>query len=458
MSLNRLSEKNINVPHIRRIDPVAIEDMGMFDRLRLSMAGQVYVRHFKKYRTARLLVGWSWEYVYHLVNSVIRVLSLLRRRIYVLEAYEDRFSEVGIMPATYVSSRQVEISIPSIFPDVKKNEIGVPETSFFFPNIELHAFARSIVAGGTNMILNDEVILHHGLYDFLRDKTSEELHNRLAIKPRQGKACWLIKDPKPVRIETAASFVDACAGNYAHWLTEVLPRIALFCQDERFYKVPLIINDGLHKNIMESLFIVTGADREIIALPAGRCLEVEHLYVVSPTGYIPFGRRSKKITDHPHGVFSPDALDALVSKIKASFVCGDSSPKRILIRRNSGVRQVTNFDDIENLLVNKGFVVIEPEKLNFYEQVCLFSQADIVVGATGAALANLIFCKQSVRLVVLMSKHESMPYWYWLNMACTIECNISYVIGEIVSPINRGIHGDFYVAPEDVESAVDFHE
>lgn len=65
-------------------------------------------------------------------------------------------------------------------------------------------------------------------------------------------------DRKPEHISSAASFIDSCADNYAHRLTEVLPRIAAFCSSDKYRDVPLLVDAGLHENIITSLKIVAG--------------------------------------------------------------------------------------------------------------------------------------------------------------------------------------------------------
>ena len=89
---------------------------------------------------------------------------------------------------------------------------------------------------------------------------------------------------EPERVESAAVFVDACAPNYAHWLTEVLPRVALFCREERYAGIPLVVNDGLHRNLVESLRMITRGTRRIIMLPIGRAIVVSELFLTSVAG------------------------------------------------------------------------------------------------------------------------------------------------------------------------------
>jgi capsular polysaccharide biosynthesis protein len=337
--------------------------------------------------------------------------------------------------------------MPKVFPTCDQSYLISPHNNYTFPEIFVATLKNAMVYGGTNLILVDDKVIGHDAYDFERDYTSEELHGRTLIDPRSWRIRWLLHDKVPETIPVAATFVDACASNYAHWLTEVLPRIAMFCAQEQFNAIPIVVNDGLHKNIMESLFLVAGTEREIITLPIGRALQIDMLYLTSVAGYVPFDRRNNKLSDHSHGIFSPTAFDLIRQQI-TSFtekLPGCASPEKIYLRRNSGMRKVINSEALENLLVEQGFVIVEPEKLSFIEQVQLFRNTKKIVAATGAALSNAIFCKPGVQIGVLMAKHENMIYGYWSNMLHPLGVSVSYVLGDIIDNSTRGIHADFII-------------
>lgn len=453
-----MTSHTILTPAIRHIEPASGAGKSVIDRLKNSIIGKCYMGYFKKYRYIRSTIRWLWEHGYPLINRFLFYIGIMCgvSESYPLKNYSKYIDLILAEKHLYKKTQLVNTPLPMVFPVSAAQCFGRSNKKYDFPDIFISVIPASIVGGGTNFILSNEIIFHHELFDFNRDKTSEELHGRVLISSRSKRGYWRINDSSPVLLDKAATFLDACASNYAHWLTEVLPRIVLFCEDARFLNVPIIVNEGLHKNIMESLYIVAGQKREIIALPFGRCLKVEDLYVVSPTGYIPFGVRSMKKSNNPHGVFSPHALTKLVTKVQDFIGNGDACPpKKILIRRKTGIRSLANYIEIEKLLMDRGFVIIEPEKLNFSEQARVFSQADIVVGATGAALVNLMFCKPDTKIIILMAQHAHMPYWYWQNIACAVKCRTTYVLGNTIKSTGLGIHADFNVDAKDVIAAVD---
>ncbi|MBB3967275.1 glycosyltransferase family 61 protein [Rhizobium metallidurans] len=261
-------------------------------------------------------------------------------------------------------------------------------------------------------------------------------------------------------MDVAASFVDACAPNYAHWLTEVLPRLALYCAETKFKDVPIVINAGLHRNIIDSLSYFVSPDRAIIALSVGRALEISELHATSVAGYVPFGRRPQKgpaLLAHSQGRFNPHAFERLRAVVlhKALSESAVPTPEKFYIRRNSGSRRVTNAAELEAALTDRGYTIVEPEKLGFIEQVRLFASAKTIVGSSGAALANLVFAPSSARTHVLIGRYPDTSFWYWQNIASAIGGNVNYVFGEIEGDGGEGIHADFRIEIPSLLKALD---
>jgi len=67
-----------------------------------------------------------------------------------------------------------------------------------------------------------------------------------------------------------------------------------------------------------------------------------------------------------------------------------------------------------------GFTRIEPEKMSVAEQACAFRSARVVVGAHGAALANLAFCCPGTRVIELFSPLYVNPCYRNLSIAARL--------------------------------------
>lgn len=445
---------------VREIAPPTVGSSGenVLSRIRHSFLGQLYLGYLKRYPVVRASAIWLWvngyplfqKYIVVPVSSVRSLLDDRRRnrlRWRELVSQSDYVARNAGQSFRLAAETEVDTPIPLAFPEEDRRYLVSPHERYVFPEIFVAEIAEAMVYGGSNLVLAGEVVLRHDLYDFPRDSTSEELHGRTLIDPKNGRIRLFLHDEAPEHMSCAAVFTDACAPNYAHWLTEVLPRIAMFCAEKRFAKVPLIVDAGLHRNLMESLLLVAGGEREIVCLPIGRAIAVDCSYVTSACGYVPFGRRNTKLAGHSHGVFSPVALKKVrVRLIEAVQQPGGVElPEKIYLRRTSGTRKVTNVAEIEKLLVSRGFAIVEPEKLSFLEQVRLFSNAKVVVGSSGAALANIVFCQPGTKINILISVFVDTSYWYWQNIACATGNTVKYSFGKVLQNGVVNIHSDFQV-------------
>lgn len=433
---------------IRKVEALAGKRPDSFARLRESPLGSFYRKHLRPYAAVRWAVQWIWRhgypiYVNHVATRGQRGHARRWRRLIPLSELvrKKRLGSCRLVAACLVETPQ-----PRVFPADDRACLASPHERYEFPEIFVATLPNARIYGGSNLVLvdGDEVVCHD-LYDFARDYTSEELHGRTLISAKRRRIRWLMNDDQPESVAEAATFVDACAINYAHWLSEVLPRIVLFCAEERFRHVPIVVNDGLHRNIMESLLRVVGPEREIITLAVGRALLVGQLHLTAAAGYVPFGQRNTRLSGHSHGVFSPQALALLRKRLGEPARSADAAhwPARIFIRRGSGARMLANTAEVETLMIARGYTIIQPETLSFMQQVRLFANARIVVSPTGAALANAIFCQPGTQVAVLMAKHQEMIYRYWCDMLTPLGIDVSYVLGELVEGSKLGIHGDF---------------
>lgn len=444
------------VPKVRSIEVRKTSaSSDIVTRLKATRLGAFYVHRLKRYAIIRWVAIQVWRngYPFYVNRVAIRFGNRNTKRwrpLVRLRSLVERRST----PFTRIAAEsKLEMPAPRVIPGRERECLTSSRVHRNFPDIYVAIVSNATVYGGTNLVFTPNQTICHDLYDFDRDYTSEELHGRSLIDPARFRMRWLLHDDEPERVRVGAAFVDACAGNYAHWLTEVLPRIAMFCGWDHSKDIPLVVNAGLHENIMESLYLIAGPDREIFTLPVGRALHVDSLYVTSAVGYVPFGQRDEKAQGHSHGIFSPQAFEKIRNQVVpyAKELSNQAWPEKIYLRRNSGTRQVTNAPELEDLLSANGFVVVESENLSFVEQVQMFNSANEIISPTGAALANAIFCRPGARLGVLMAKHSSMIYRYWLNMLGPLGVNVSYMLCEIERNQHLGLHADFVVDTAHVE-------
>lgn len=418
-------------------------------RIKRSWIGHFYQSHLKQSPLVRRSIFWLWRNAYPIYANHITIHLGTRtaKRWRPLVKLGDYVKTSNFPTIKVFDAERVVTPGPDVFPFVDQAYLVAPHDHYIFPPVYITQIPDAVVYGGSNLVFAHDAVFYHDLYDFERDYTSEELHGRHVIDAKKKRMRLSRHDAVPQKIAVAAAFVDACAPNYAHWMTEVLPRIATFCSVEQFAKIPIIVDDGLHRNIMESLAVVVGTGREIITVPVGRAISVDRLYITSVTGYVPFDRRDAELTGHSHGLFSPLALDLLKKRVLpiAKTIQMQDWPRKVYLRRTSRGRTIINEEELEKVLINHGYVVITPENLGFLQQVALFENAEKIISATGAAIANTIFCKPGARICILIAKHKNMAYWYWINILSSIGIAADHVLGDIKGDPSKGVHGDFHI-------------
>lgn len=430
---------------IRQVE-ARIESPDIISRLKQTWFGRLYKEKLKKFFVIQKLVVWlilkpHWFYRNHIAIYLKREQD---KRWSGLIKLQDFVRENNIQAIRVLDGARVATPAPKVFPTKDQDFLVKPHDYYDFPPIYVAPLNDAIIYGGTNLVFVNDQVIAHDLYDFERDYTSEELHGRHAINVKKHKLRLLRSDNMAERISTGASFIDACAPNYAHWLTEVLPRIAAFCSLKQFSDVPIIVNEGLHKNIMESLMLVVDSGRAVITVPIGRAMHVDTLYVTSACGYTPFEHRNIKGKGVSHGLFSPLAIEMMKSHVPST---PDADyPKKIYLRRTSQARQITNIDALEKIIFQNGYVAVEPEKLSFLQQVALFRNAEHIIGAGGAAFSNMIFASPNVSVTILIGRHSHICYWYWQNIACASNKQVNYVLSPI-HVLSHDLHFDFQINP-----------
>jgi len=95
--------------------------------------------------------------------------------------------------------------------------------------------------------------------------------------------------------------------------------------------------------------------------------------------------------------------------------------KKIYISREDAIfKRISNEKEVTAYLSNKGFETITLSSLTLSEQIQLFRSASIVIGAHGAGLTNIMFCKPHT-LVLEIFKSTGDVY-----KLIASECNLQY--------------------------------
>ena len=200
------------------------------------------------------------------------------------------------------------------------------------------------------------------------------------------------------------SLIQGASGkfNYYHWLFDILPKIKLFSEIYNLKDIDYIYFHKL-KNFQKNTLKILGIlKKKIIFSERYRHIQAENIFCTDHPIYFNgfIETESKKI---PKWIVR--WLRSTFLKHKKKFNCND----KIFIDRSSSPSkhcQFINNEEIKNYLKKRGFKSYKIEKLNFFKEIYLFNKAKIIIGAHGAGLANLAFCKSKTKVIEIRPKNR----------------------------------------------------
>ena len=197
---------------------------------------------------------------------------------------------------------------------------------------------------------------------------------------------------------------DFAHKNIGHFVLDSLTRLHLFAKA------------GIRPENMDHIFCPvppTPLARRLfdrLELPASKCIWLDAATAASPdvlfVATMPGTRRN-----------FPRWLPEFITH---TFPTTASSPTRRLFLSREGYRRTAvNEDAVRRILLAAGFEVYDPAKQQ--DPFRDFAEAAMVVGAHGAALTHLAWCRPETRVLELMPSDHIQPYYYTLSEAAGLD-------------------------------------
>ena len=246
------------------------------------------------------------------------------------------------------------------------------------------------------------------------------------------------------------AFMLGGRANYWHLVSEELP--ALY----RLQKNGITINDFQHLIIHQSRYEFQDQIYDLFDVPKSKFIELsifphlqaDQLFCFSPI-YQPDVEALTGVRDH------------MLSFVKNKPL----ADRRLFIdRESSSSKRIVNQKELMEILAKYDFEIFKPEEHSVLEQIITFRNSNFIIGAHGAALANLMFCKPQTNVIEIRSRFHTgsftAPYvymWYKeLNnlIYSVLPCNI------IESKTLKGrsqMDSDFIIDIQQLERLIRFH-
>ncbi len=334
------------------------------------------------------------------------------------------------------------------------------------PEMGLYEFSNMDVIGGSEMLLTSQQEI---LYDEVALGDTHRFGSKsMAVLPHNyfmpySPAAYqnqvllvftlpkLPKLPKLPTLPCAISLLKDHAGNYYHWVLEVLPRAILALRHTAWQGAPLLIDSPLPKQFIESLRLIA-PDNLLIPIYQGLRVQVEKLYFPAPLSRThDYYGKEPKATDF---LIAPEAVQ-LLRETYLPLIQSSAAKKGKYIyiaRSGGGHRAIRNEVDVIQVMKKHGFTIIFPGEMTFLEQVAMFADADIIVGPTGAGMANIVFAPRECLVLVLAPATRNANYYLFAQLAQHVGQDIIYVEGRAKSRNN--LHSSFEIDTQALRQVV----
>jgi len=259
------------------------------------------------------------------------------------------------------------------------------------------------IIGSSDIIILDEKYVLYDLKFWDKENVFDYTDN--AIQFYKNDFCIIEIKKSLFNIDEAILLSGNYSFNYYHFLFEIIGKFEVLSKLNLDKSIPIIIDSNCLKvpQYVELLSYFNTDNRNIIPVDKEILYQVSTLYHVSCPNIIP--PNFKNITDikSKHNLFYLDSLNFTRNKLlKLTEKENSSNSKRIFIsRKNASGRRIYNEEQVYELLKKFNFSIIYPEDYTLLEQVSLFKNAKLIVGATGAAFTNLLFCANTCKVICL---------------------------------------------------------
>lgn len=191
--------------------------------------------------------------------------------------------------------------------------------------------------------------------------------------------------------------------NYFHWLFDILPKIKIFSKMNNSISAQNLYFPKLHEFQKNILKIMDLNNLKILDSNLYRHVKADKVYVVDHPWYNK-GYILEEVNNMPKWI---------IEWLRETFLNKEeifNSNEKIFIDRSESKFnhcQIINNDEVTKLLKLKGFTKYKVGQLSFEKQIHLFKNAKVIVGAHGAAFANLVFCQPNTKVIEMKPKNHS---------------------------------------------------
>ncbi|MEG1904621.1 MAG: glycosyltransferase family 61 protein [Bacteroidales bacterium] len=313
---------------------------------------------------------------------------------------------------------------------------------YYYRDVKLHGDSDFVIDSKNRCVINDfynELDRRFQIFDGLLYR----LKGKIAILRYDGRR-------EDRHLSDGIMLSGRFSSNYYHQMYELMIRLLLLDKAEIPESVPLIVDEIVFR--VESLTHIfnnlNSSGRKVITIGSKEVIGFDQLYTFSGVNQIPPHTRKIRDIVCTNVVFDLDLTLAMRDRL---LVIGSTRqfPRRIFLTRKNTSHRHFNENEVFSLLQGYGFESVAPEEYSIEDQIALFHNAEVIVGGTGAAFTNLLFCSYGCKVICLKGIVSDNPVFTTVAMGVGVQ--MRYCTDRRVT---KNIHGNFVIEVSSLDSMI----
>lgn len=325
--------------------------------------------------------------------------------------------------------------------EVKPFETSLPDTYW----AEL---TDGTIIGASSVVVSKDGTL---LYDMLAHRKSYEANMTdyglclIGGTPKHIGEYFIYNYLKQDTTELPVAISLACnmSNNYYHFMLQVASRFYLLSMISLDKSIPLVVDECVLRipQMKEVIDALNLEERPIIGIKSNQRFKVNKLYIISEPNIIVPNSCAKGERRTENFAFDRNALNYIFDTLsKRIQPCTEHYPKRIFLSRKGCSKRRCNENELEKVFNQFGFESLKTDNLTIAQQMTLFGNAEHVIGGSGAAFTNLMFCKEGAKATLFLTGRHNVTCFSCLGSAKGLSTYFTYPEKE-----SSEIHVGYYV-------------
>ena len=323
------------------------------------------------------------------------------------------------------------------------------------PSIWLYKFKNACVtSSSSNIISGDNVYLERIQYI---NKNLADYSTGFVFEHNSEKA--IVDKNIDFEVDSGVFLGGNGSWNYYHWLIEILPKIYYYLKAGALNNnITLFVPDDVKRIGSFDKLLTTALSNykfDLKYMQRGRIYRVNNLQTITTASNIVFNCR-KLFSDVNFCYFRKESIEYI--KSIARQILDDTfknssksnSYKRIFLARKANSVREYNQEETLGVLQSFGFQPIFMEDLTIEEQITAFMQAEFIIGPSGAAWTNIIFCSPGTKALSWLPE-KGKNFSVFSSLAAYSKVDMHFFLRNSYS---NELHGQYAIDLKELKKAL----